>query len=163
MRAFTSAYPRDLLGNACATRLHDRVWQGRDPAEYAADVPENFELVVLCAQELQHDCRIFGVPCVRVPLDDDPNDPRFWLTWQRAVRGASEALDRLGRGRALVCCHMGLNRSALVASLMLYGMVRAPGREIVAHVRRRRRGAFGNPLFRAAVEQLPVRAKRRTA
>ncbi|HYS56444.1 MAG TPA: hypothetical protein VER58_22020 [Thermoanaerobaculia bacterium] len=80
----------------------------------------------------------------------DEDLPR--LTRLEAVGNLGAQLIRDGH-RVLSHCGMGLNRSALVAGVIL-NKLGLPGKEIVARIRERRPGALFNEVFANYLESL---------
>jgi len=83
-----------------------------------SSIAENFDTVVLCAQELQ-DIRLPGLEVIHAPFDDSgppPTREEVVLAWNAAKRVAKRV--RAGR-RVLVTCAMGRNRSGLVTGFVL--------------------------------------------
>lgn len=140
-----------------ASKILGPVWIGSDPARYAASLGP-FNVLVACAEELPYGPGDFpGLRVVSAPLDDDPQASRdaLRLTLVTAQSAASTAL-RLARGPILCTCHMGLNRSALVAAYILHRLYpQLPGPQIVKIIREKRHArALSNPLFELAVKQI---------
>lgn len=141
-----------------AHRIVSRLWQGADPA--GIDLHgAGFNVLILCAQELQHAAAQFpGVRVIHAPMDDSATVP-----FQAATRAARQGarLHRAG-AQVLVTCHHGINRSGLVTALMLWYLTPgASGRICATHVRGMRPGALGNSAFRRYLEGLPPRGRAR--
>lgn len=138
------------------SNITPRLWVGAQPP-FDRDLPD-FDVLVLCARELQPGVIGFRRAVVRVPLPDatlSTDEIRTAIIGGRAVAKALTA-----GSRVLVTCAMGLNRSALVASLGLGMVTRMTGPQIVALVRARRTpdappgdGALSNPHFVQIIEQ----------
>lgn len=136
-----------------ASNIATRLWVGGQP-QFDRDLPE-FDVLVLCAQEIQPKVLAYRGTVIRVPLPDSHlTDEEV----RRALVGGRQVAESLARGkRVLSTCYAGLNRSALVASLGL-GLVSvsAKGRparpltpiEIILLMRERRGpAALHNPHF----------------
>lgn len=127
-----------------ASNITTRLWIGSKPP-FDRDLPA-FDVIVLCAQELQPDRLAFARKALRVPLPDSAlNSDEL----RRAVMGGKEVAKGLRSGkRVLVTCAAGLNRSALVASLGL-GMATTLSADQIIELVRARRGSYAlhNPHF----------------
>lgn len=107
-----------------------------------------FDILVLCAEELQPSSRHFPYTTVlRCPLRDDPNG----LKKQQArmvIRTAQTVARAVRSGRrCLVTCNAGLNRSGLVTATALHLLTGYSGFECVSIVQERRPGALFNEAF----------------
>lgn len=113
----------------------------------------HFDLLVLAAKEVQPPSSKFpGLRVIHVPLADGLRDlpPDQHLAVLAASR---EVAKTLAAGKSvLVTCEVGLNRSALIASLALMRFGYSPERAM-ALVRRLRFGALNNPRFVSAVRR----------
>lgn len=127
-----------------ASNISKRLWIGGQPP-FDRDLPD-FDVLVLCAQELQPTKLSFQRKVVRVPL---PDAELAVHELRRALAGGRQVAEALARGqRVLVTCAAGLNRSALVASLGLGLITRMKAPEIIELVRARRSpDALGNRHF----------------
>ncbi len=118
-----------------ASNITRRLWVGGKPP-FDRDLP--FDLLVLCAQELQPEHVALQPPkfVLRVPLPDSTLT-RHEL--RRALLGGQAVARALTQGqRVLVTCYAGLNRSALVASLGIGLVTRMKPDEIIELMRSRR-------------------------
>lgn len=134
-----------------ASNVATRLWVGAAPP---LDRPlPTFDTLVLCAEEIQPDRLAFEGLVIRCPLPDAELS-NAELT--RALLASRAVADALARGdRVLVTCHMGLNRSALVAALALARLTRMSARDLILHIRLRRHpGALSNPYFQHILQQL---------
>ena len=101
-----------------ANELLTGLWIGAKPPRGPAVHNAGFSLCVFCANEIQpsHPGRYPGVSILNAPLRDaEPNDKERMI-----AIGAGKFVSnwiKTGKGRVLVTCHMGLNRSALVCAL----------------------------------------------
>lgn len=113
-----------------------------------------FTMLVLCAEELQPRLDRFRGRVVRPAFSDTTRPSERELT-RAAAAGRSVANELYNRGRVLVTCNAGLNRSGLVAGLALCYGTRLPGDEIVDRIRRARGpAALGNWAFEKIVRDL---------
>lgn len=135
-----------------AHQIIERIWVGSRPP---IDRPlTGYSMLVLCAEEIQPTTLAFRGRVVRCPLDDCNPLPREHLV--RALQAATQVVEEHKRGgRALITCAMGLNRSALVASLAILRLRRMSADAVVELVRQRRSSkALCNPAFVAIVDDL---------
>lgn len=100
-----------------------------------------------------------NVSIIRVPLNDDPvrgmTDEEVTAA---VVNAGSLARYMIAGHRALVTCHQGRNRSALVAGLAMMQVFGMTSNDVVAQIRETRHPhALGNPSF----VRLLQRAERR--
>lgn len=134
-----------------ASNVATRLWVGGRPP-FDHDLPD-FDVLVLCAQELQPATVAFHGRVLRCPIPDSSLDRQELAM---AVLTAKDVGDALLTGqRALVTCAMGLNRSALVASLALARATRMTANEIISRIRQRRNAsALHNPHFQEIIRRL---------
>ena len=130
-----------------------RLFVGSQPT--LAEVQDQFDVVVFCAREFQPKWERCKAELVYAPLDDDGT-----LTQQQlglALNTARHVVARLSQGRrVLVTCHMGLNRSAFVAALVM-SMMSPQSRmsNIIARIRKVRGPlALSNGAFVKALRSL---------
>jgi hypothetical protein len=130
-----------------AHRVDSKLYVGSYPEDER--VCRSFDVIVLCAQELQRlsfECH--GIT-IRVPLDDDKlssTDVSRVLKAAKAINGL-----RLQGKRVLVTCAAGVNRSALVAGVAMVKTGLAPD-DVIVTIRRLRKPSIGmtplgNPYF----------------
>jgi protein-tyrosine phosphatase len=137
-----------------ASNISTRLWIGGQPP-FDVDLP-SFDLLVLCARELQPTRVAFHGRVVRCPLRDAVLDHQELAT---AVLAAKEVGDMLiGGGRVLVTCAMGRNRSALVAGLALAMVTRMTADQIIRLIRARRDNSLTNEHFRDILQRLVTRS-----
>lgn len=130
-----------------ASNIAPRLWVGGRPP-YDRDLPD-FDMLVLCAEELQPPQLAFHGAVVRCPIPDGvlTNDHV-----RRVVIAARLVADSLVAGRrVLVTCAAGLNRSVLVASVAL-SMITARTADQLIRIMRQRRAP--NALFNAHFQEL---------
>lgn len=134
-----------------------RLWVGGKPP-FDRDLPE-FDVLVLCAEELQPPRVAFGRRVVRCPL---PDAELSMIHQKRALLGAqSIAKELLDRNRVLVASSSGLNRAPLVAGLALGLVTRATSDQIIDLLRARRNPkALGNEAFQGYLRRYVVTARR---
>lgn len=120
---------------------------------------ERFQVLVLCAKEVQPSSRHFPYSTVvRCPFDDSLDEPLSRHTARMVTQTANLVAWHLRRERrCLVTCNAGLNRSGLVTALTLHLMTGFPGFECVRIVQEERPGALFNPQFVRMIEALPAR------
>jgi len=123
--------------------------QGGKPEIVGPEKPyaRPFDVLVLCAYEIQPELRYPELVVINAPMDDDyyympPEDVAA------AIRAAKLVAAHLKAGhRVLSTCHHGRNRSGLVSAMSLvlaYEM--RPSQAIIA-VKLARRDALTNPQF----------------
>jgi protein-tyrosine phosphatase len=127
-----------------ASNIVPRLWVGSRPP-LDRDLPE-FDMLVLCAQEIQPARVGFAKQLLRCPIPDSALSSD---ELRRAVAASGHVAQALRGGkRVLVTCAAGLNRSAFVAALALGRVTHATPDELVAIMRKRRRPeALSNPHF----------------
>lgn len=129
-----------------ATEITPLLSQGSAPEPGSLVYNCGFDVLVLAAKEYQPpDAAFSRVRVLRAPLEDAELSPQEWREAQRAARGAIAAY-RKGH-RVLSTCYMGINRSGLLSALILRGAHGMTGKEAVALVQQKRRGALSNPSF----------------
>lgn len=118
-----------------ASSVAPRLWVGAAPP-FDVDLPK-IDMLVLCAREIQPTEIVFHGQVVRCPI---PDGELTGFELQRAVATSANVADALiKRKRVLVTCAMGINRSALVASLALGRITRLTADQLIDLMRRRRR------------------------
>lgn len=98
--------------------VYPNLWVGAKPplGVYLRD--HNTKVLVLCAMEFQPHERSFpGVTVLRCPIDDATLTPGEVMLVKQTAKDVARHVKH-GR-HTLVTCQMGLNRSALVASLAM--------------------------------------------
>ena len=138
-----------------ANRVGKGLWIGSRPTTGSAVARAGFDVLVLCAEEIQPRSREFpGVFVVHAGIGDGVPSELELDTASWAARGIARAVS--DGQRVLVTCHMGLNRSGLVTALALHALTGQSGRDCVRQVQRARRGALFNPHFRRLLERVPA-------
>jgi protein-tyrosine phosphatase len=134
-----------------ASNVATRLWVGARPP-FDCDLPR-FDVLVLCAEELQPERLAFHGLVIRCPIPDATLS-NAELT--RALLASSAVADALSRGqRVLVTCAAGINRSALVAALALARITRMGAVELMLLMRQRRHPmALSNPYFQQVLHKL---------
>jgi hypothetical protein len=146
---------RKLAGSATdtldASQVSTRLWVGGKPP-FDRDLPD-FDMLVLCAQELQPERVAFHGRAVRCPIPDARLEPRQIARVLMTSRAVAESLS--AGQRILVTCSAGINRAALVASLALARVTRMSADDLVTLVRRTRgQQALCNQHFREIIANL---------
>lgn len=140
-----------------ASNIAKRLWVGGKPP-LDRDLPD-FDVLVLCAEEIQPKQVGFGRQLIRCPLPDaqlTPGEARLAISRARVV-----AAELAAGKRVLVTCYAGWNRSALVAGLALATITRMTAGEIVVLIRGRRSpSALGNRHFVRLIETYVGLARR---
>ena len=126
-----------------AHQIIERLWQGSFPEPGSTLHRCGFDVLVLCAEELQPPSSLYhDLEVIHAGLDDGVGTPSLERTARRAAAQVIEAL-RAGK-RVLVTCAQGRNRSGLVVGLALKELM---DRDVVDFVQRRRPNALTNPYF----------------
>lgn len=131
-----------------AHRVSERLWMGSRPMLPQAGTLKQcgFDVLVLCAQEVQPSSRHFpGVRVIRAPLDDSEVTNDVKRTAGAAAHEVAAAL--LLGDRVLVTCNQGRNRSGLVTALSLVLVSELDGAHAAAQVQASRPRALVNPHF----------------
>lgn len=143
-----------------ATCIHQHLYMGGFPAVGHGVRRGGFDVLVLCAKELQRPLSDFpGVEVFYVPLEDDSSKPVGIQDWEQIVRTSQRVVRRLRAGKkVLVTCQMGLNRSGIVTAASLHFLTGKSGCSTAKLVQRRRHSGGYDALFnRAFVRALCAR------
>ncbi len=126
------------------------LWVGGAPP-FDRDLPD-FDVLVLCARELQPEHLAFHGYVIRCPIPDDVlTSPEIRLVMGTA-RLVADSL--IARRHILVTCSAGMNRSALVASLALAHVTRLSADALIRIMRTRRHpSALYNPHFQGLLHR----------
>jgi protein-tyrosine phosphatase len=142
-----------------ASQIAPRLYQGSAPPPGNELRQRGFDVLVLCAEEIQPSPVYFpSITVIHAPMDDGMFIPESVA--HPAAMKVSRALHS-GK-RVLVTCAMGLNRSGLVTALSLWYALGLSGQACVEAVRAGRRGALFNSDFARYLKQLPARSTRRS-
>lgn len=133
-----------------ASNITRRLWIGSAPP-LDRDLP-SFDLLVLCAREIQPERTAFHGLVVRCPLVDDVLSNAELATALRTSKAVAGAL--IKQRSVLVTCVAGRNRSALVVGFALSRVTMMGADEIITLIQQRRAGALTNPHFRYLIERL---------
>lgn len=134
-------------------KIAPKLYQGAYPVVPIA--PLGFQVLVLCAKELQYRPDELGLLTLKCALQDD-GSPMTQREWLHAVRMADAIAELISRGnRVLVTCAQGRNRSGLVNALVLYRMTSLSGQQCLYRVRLGRPGSLTNEYFCDALRRLP--------
>jgi protein-tyrosine phosphatase len=130
---YPAEVPRDV------TKLIDRFYIGSEPVYHTDD----FDVVVLCAEEIQPPASMFQGLVLRIPLEDTQKP--FPPEAISAIRKISHDLAFFWKKGAniLVTCQMGRNRSALVCAAALSRILQVPTDQTAPFVRKTRRDTMG--------------------
>lgn len=117
-----------------ASNIMRRLWIGGQPP-FDRDLPE-FDVLVLCAQELQPQVISFSKKIIRCGIPDSALSSSELRT---ALVAGRQVAHELSKGkRCLVTCAMGINRSALVTGLAMGLVYRMSANQIIEHIRKTR-------------------------
>ena len=117
------------------------LWQGSFPPLGNAVRQGGFDLLVLCARELQQPSIDFhNVAVIHAPNDDsEAYGPLTREKLRVAIRAARKVAKAVKRGeQVLVTCALGMNRSGLVSALALHLLYGWPGGQCLKWVRKHR-------------------------
>jgi len=140
-----------------ATRIAPRLYQGSRPPKGHVVRRARFDVLALCAEEIQPPDDDFpGVAVVRALLDDAELSS---IEAESAKKAALRVAQAVAAGaRVLVTCQAGRNRSGLVVGLALHQLTGWPGLKVVQHIRSLRMTPSGpaltNRSFAAALQRL---------
>lgn len=157
-------YPAVKIGSIGRADL----WVGsaRDAADADWLARHRIGFVVNCTKHLPENAA--GLPCTRVPVDDDPSEAGVLLQHlPKTVAGIGKAMDR--GVNVLVHCHAGMSRSASVAACFIAKKTCQPMDDVIAEMQDRKPETFpvlgrrGRPNFWSALvaweEQLRCRRR----
>lgn len=138
-------------------RIAPKLYQGAWPCPHVHPplslLREGFQVLVLCAEELQTPAAAYpGVVVVHAPLDDGRLDDRQLHIASQAAQ-AVVACVRQG-WRVLTTCAQGRNRSGLVNGIALQRLTKLPGADCRRRIQAARPGALTNPHFARYLDQL---------
>lgn len=138
-----------------ASRIDDKHWQGGfpHPNEWDHLQRKGFDVIVLCAQELQPIDKenVFpGVEMILAPFDDAHLTQHEAEIATKAARLITKRLN--GGMRVLVTCQAGRNRSGLVSALTLVMRRKITGKAAMEIVKKNRPRALTNTSFAAFLE-----------
>lgn len=126
------------------------LWVGSQPP-FDRDMPA-FDVLVLCARELQPEQLAFHGHVIRCPIPDDMLSSSEIRTVMGTARLVADCL--IKRKHILVTCSAGINRSALVAALALAHITRLTADDLIRVMRERRSPmALFNPHFQGLLRQ----------
>lgn len=135
-----------------------RIGQGSLPPPGRTVARHGFDLLVLCAEELQVPAELFdGVRVLHVPLQDTRITQEQWTMAARTAKHVALQLRAKPQSKALVTCAAGRNRSGLVSAIALHLLTGQSGLACARHVQRRRQDALTNGSFVEALRRLPRR------
>ncbi len=130
------------------SKIHEGLFQGAWPPFGNELAKRGFDVVVLCANENQHEEMYHDVQVICAPGDDDHRVNRmmrFLPTWMLAAQRVAQ-LHGTGK-KILVTCMAGLNRSGMVTAMALYLLTGWDGAKVVQHVQQMRADALCNETF----------------
>jgi protein-tyrosine phosphatase len=131
--------------------LTDRLWLGSQP-DPTRPLPQHFDILVLCADEFQP--RAFPAnpetQLLYCPIADRLLYPKEEALALKTGRAVAQAIQQ--GNSVLSTCHLGKNRSALVAAFALMMLTGMDGVEVLWFVRSRRgQEALANTRFQEAL------------
>jgi hypothetical protein len=126
------------------------LWVGGQPP-FDRDLP-GFDVMVLCAREIQPEHTAFHGHLIRCPIQDGVLSSAEVRMVMGTARLVADSL--VARRHILVTCAAGLNRSALVASLALAHITRLSADDLIRIMRARRHpSALYNTHFVSLLRQ----------
>lgn len=126
------------------------LWVGSKPP-FDRDLPA-FDVLVLCARELQPEQLAFHGHVIRCPIPDDMLTSDQVRMVMGTARLVADCLVK--RKNILVTCSQGINRSALVAALALAYVTRLTADDLIRIMRLRRNpNALFNRHFQGLLRQ----------
>lgn len=146
----------EYLKSLNANKIIDRLWQGSYP--YSMDaVKENFDVLVLCADELQMtyndillDEHYPSITIIRCGLDD--SIPVRAGDFKKANNASKKIAIEYNLGKQiLITCAAGLNRSGLITALVLRLISDMSGSDASKLIKNARHGALYNTAFDAYI------------
>ncbi len=150
--------------------LANRLYMGGRPSPGREIYAGGFDVLVLCAEEIQLPTDHFpGVEVMYVPLHDDASQPVSEKIWAQVTGCARRVARRVRAGkRVLVTCAAGLNRSGFVVAAAVHYLTGHSGPKCCSYVSRRRvrcgKHALYNKAFvKALSDRLPNLRKAQTA
>lgn len=138
-------------GHYSANPVIQNLWIGEEPPP-GAGIGSHFDVLVLAAKEIQDARRYPRVSrIVKVPLEDNGHPPTEEEIGLAIVAGFDVA-NLVSQGWMVLCtCHLGKNRSSLVAALALRNLGWSAERVIRTIRRCRGEDALGNAWFEEIV------------
>lgn len=126
--------------------LGNNLWIGGAPSPFAP-VGEQFDGLVLCANEYQPDC-FTDIEIIHAPIKDD-GSPMTRDEQAIAARTAGKIIRWLNYGsRVLVTCYAGRNRSGLICAIVLCkGPMKMNVEDAIGLIRSTRPNALANQDF----------------
>lgn len=137
------------------TQIHGKLYQGSAPSKGDVIKTEGFDVLVLCAEEIQN-IKDYNVDyIIQAPGKDTFKDlyPEDLVKWKEAAKEAANHI-RSGR-RVLITCQAGLNRSGIVTAMTLRELTGWSGEKCAKHVKSKRYGALFNKAFYNYLVTLP--------
>jgi hypothetical protein len=123
------------------------LWIGEEPPP-GATIGTHFDVLVLAAIEIQDATKYPGIgKIMKVPLDDNGTPPTASEIYRATFAGFDVAKHLRNRRMVLSTCHLGKNRSSLVAGLALRNLGWSSTRVIESIRRARGSEALGNQWF----------------
>lgn len=135
--------------------IYPGLWQGPRPPTGPYLHDRGFKLIVLCEPQFQPKESIFeGPEVIRCPFNDEENLPGMEKIRDVVMQVAPMVVE--GR-KTMVACHMGVNRSGLVATLIRRFITGESGPEVLKVVDSLKLYTLTNQTFRAFVASLGKR------
>lgn len=146
------------LGDLDFDYIVPRIGQGSLPPPGRTVARHGFDLLVLCAEELQMPAELFdGVRVLHVPLYDTRLTQEQWTLASQTAKHVALHMRAKPQSKALITCAAGRNRSGLVTAIALHLLTGQSGLTCARHVQGRRQNALTNGSFVEALRRLPNR------
>lgn len=129
-------------------KINEGLFQGAWPPFGDQLAKCGFDVLVLCAEENQHDDLYVGLNVICAPGKDNAHPhvmERYLSTWIVAAQRVAQQV-KLGK-KVLVTCMAGLNRSGMVTAMALHLLTGWSGELCVERVQERRPMALCNDTF----------------
>lgn len=130
------------------THVYEGLYQGAWPPIGDQLARRGFDVLVLAANENQHEELYSNIQVICAPGDDDARPERlarFLPGWMLAAARVAQLLER-GK-KVLVTCMAGLNRSGMITAMALHLHTGWSGEECVEHIQSLRANALCNETF----------------
>jgi protein-tyrosine phosphatase len=136
-----------------ADKIIDGLYQGGLPPGGDGLKNVGVHVLVLCAKEWQDASAYSGLNVILAPGDDDRRPERLARSVDGWKRAGHEVAEQVKAGCCvLVTCMQGLNRSGIVTAFALRELTGMSGKNIVAHIQKRRENALFNETFAKYIE-----------
>ncbi len=134
--------------NLDINKITDGLYQGAWPPFGDHLAKRGFDVLVLCAEENQHNELYVGLNVICAPGEDDERPHRMERYLSSWILAAQRVAQQVNAGKkVLVTCMAGLNRSGMVTAMALHLLTGWSGADCVEHVQGCRAMALCNDTF----------------